>query len=68
MKVSVLNLKHRTDRYNRIVKALTNEGVDYDVHEAIFWQDIKFQDVLMSRDMKIYDRWEWKQSPNRWYY
>ena len=42
MKVSVLNLKHRADRYNRIVKALTNEGVDYDIDEAVYWKDTRF--------------------------
>ena len=67
MKVSVLNLKHRADRYNRIVKALTNEGVDYDIDEAVYWKDTRFTDILKDRDMKIYDKWVTPWSKNRWY-
>ena len=67
MKVSVLNLKHRADRYNRIVKALTNEGVDYDIDEAVYWKDTRFLDILKDRDMKIYNKWITPWSKNRWY-
>ena len=67
MKVSVLNLKHRTDRYNRMVKALTNEGIEYDIDEAVYWKDTKFLDILKDRDMKIYNKWVSPASKNRWY-
>ena len=53
MKAWVLNLKHREDRYRRIVKALANEGVDYEIFHGVYWKDPDFFKTLSLNDMKI---------------
>jgi GR25 family glycosyltransferase involved in LPS biosynthesis len=66
MKTWVLNLKHRTDRYRRIVKALANEGVDYEVFHGVYWKDPEFFKTLRKHDMKIYKNWK-IDSDVKWY-
>ena len=58
MKVWVLNLKHREDRYNRITKALDKEGVDYEIFHGLYWKDENFKNILKLQDMEIYDKWK----------
>ena len=67
MKAWVLNLKHRTDRYRRIVKALANEGVDYEVFHGVYWKDPLFTQTLRLHGMKIYKNWKIEGSPTKWY-
>ena len=66
MKTWVLNLKHRTDRYRRIVKALANEGVDYKVFHGVYWKDPEFLKTLSKHDAKIYKNWK-IDSNVKWY-
>ena len=67
MKAWVLNLKHREDRYRRIVKALANEGVDYEIFHGVYWKDPDFFYTLGANDMKIYKNWKIEGSPVKWY-
>jgi GR25 family glycosyltransferase involved in LPS biosynthesis len=67
MKAWVLNLKHRTDRYRRIVKALANEGIDYQVYHGVYWKDPEFMETMRKHDMKIYKNWELESSTTKWY-
>jgi|TARA_R100001463_G_scaffold64433_1_gene117538 GR25 family glycosyltransferase involved in LPS biosynthesis len=57
MKVWVLNCKHAKVRREKISKSLDKEGVDYTIHEALYWKDKDFQDNLDKHKMSIYDNW-----------
>ena len=57
MKVWVLNCKHAKVRRDRISKALDKEGVDYTIHEALYWRDKDFLDNLDKHEMNVYDKW-----------
>ena len=65
MKVWVLNLKHRTDRYNRITAALDKEGVDYEIFHGLYWKDENFNNILKMQDMEIYENWKQEDGSNR---
>ena len=65
MKVWVLNLKHREDRYNRITKALDKEGVDYEIFHGLYWKDENFNNILKMQDMEIYQNWKQEDGWNR---